>query len=191
MLCCIVLYCIVLYCITLHYIALHCIALRIVVLRCVALRCAALRCVASRRVASHRIASYRIASHRIASHRIVSYRIVSYCIVMLSLSRILEFPQPQRLTLQSDVVTTISTSSCTVVNFLMTYSHISYYLLQRLPATQVGAFEEMTRDTHSMANALTSTCFHPETAFLTQQKHLPPQTRCSCHIVGRVVELAW
>ena len=29
----------------------------------------------------------------------------------------------------------------------------------------------MIRDTHSMANALTSTGFHPETAFLTQQKH--------------------
>ena len=35
----------------------------------------------------------------------------------------------------------------------------------------------MTRDTHSMANALPSTGFHPETAFLTQLKHLPPQNK--------------
>ena len=36
------------------------------------------------------------------------------------------------------------------------------------------ASKKMTRDTHSMANALPSTGFHPETAFLTQQKHLTP-----------------
>ena len=39
---------------------------------------------------------------------------------------------------------------------------------ERLPAT-------MTRYTHTMANALPSRGFHPETAFLTQQNHLPPQ----------------
>ena len=49
----------------------------------------------------------------------------------------------------------------------------------------------MTRDTHSMANALPSTGLHPETAFLTQQKHLTPKKKCSYHIVGRGVEHPW
>ena len=48
---------------------------------------------------------------------------------------------------------------------------------ERLPATQIAASKKKTRDTHSMANALPSTRFHPETAFLTQQKHLPPQNK--------------
>ncbi len=37
------------------------------------------------------------------------------------------------------------------------------------------ALNEMIRDTHSMDNALPRTGFHPETAFLTQQKHISPQ----------------
>ena len=37
--------------------------------------------------------------------------------------------------------------------------------------------KKMTRDTHSVANALPSTSFHPETAFLTQQKRLTPQNK--------------
>ena len=48
---------------------------------------------------------------------------------------------------------------------------------ERLPPTQIAASKKMTRDTHSMANALPSTGFHPETAFLTQQKHLTPQNK--------------
>ena len=48
---------------------------------------------------------------------------------------------------------------------------------ERLPATQIAASKQMTRDTHSMANALPSTGFHPQTALLTQQKHLPPQNK--------------
>ena len=47
----------------------------------------------------------------------------------------------------------------------------------RLPPTQIAASKKMTRDTHSMANALPSTGLHPETAFLTQQKHLTPQNK--------------
>ena len=48
---------------------------------------------------------------------------------------------------------------------------------ERLPATQIVASKKMTRDTHSMANALPSTGCHPETAFLIQQKLLPPQNK--------------
>ena len=40
---------------------------------------------------------------------------------------------------------------------------------ERLPATQIDASKKMTRDTHSMANALPSTGFHPEIALLIQQ----------------------
>ena len=48
---------------------------------------------------------------------------------------------------------------------------------ERLPPTQIAASKKMTRDTHSMANALPSTGLLPETAFLTQQKHLTPQNK--------------
>ena len=48
---------------------------------------------------------------------------------------------------------------------------------ETLPATQIDVSKKMTRYTHSMANALPSTSFHPETASLTQQKHLTPQSK--------------
>ena len=45
----------------------------------------------------------------------------------------------------------------------------------------------MTRDTHSMANALPSTGLHPETAFLTQQKHLTPQNKMTRDTLYHIV----
>ena len=43
--------------------------------------------------------------------------------------------------------------------------------------TTALALSFLTRDTHSMANALPSTGLHPETAFSTQQKHLTHQNK--------------
>ena len=43
----------------------------------------------------------------------------------------------------------------------------------------------MTRDIHFTANAMPSTGFHPETTFLTQQKHLTPQNKTLAPHCGR------
>ena len=48
------------------------------------------------------------------------------------------------------------------------------HIRRKVASKQIAASKKMTWD---MANALPSTCFHPETAFLTQHKHLPHQNK--------------
>ena len=55
------------------------------------------------------------------------------------------------------------------------FPHRAY--AERLLITQIAASKKLIPDTHSMANALPSTGFHPETAFLTQHKHSTHQNK--------------
>ena len=51
------------------------------------------------------------------------------------------------------------------------------HIRRKVAGSADRCLQEDDRDTHSMANALPSTGFHPKTAFLTRQKHLTPQNK--------------
>ena len=58
---------------------------------------------------------------------------------------------------------------------IASFPHRAY--AERLPVTQIDASKKLIPDIHSMANALPSTGFHPETGFLTQHMHLTHQNK--------------